>query len=98
MEFKIPSKYSIGGQDIYVERIESDGEDYGNYTHCMGRIRICNKVGDTPQSETAKVNTFFHELTHSILRTMGELELNDNEKFVNTFSAFLTEAIRTMEE
>ena len=29
---------------------------------------------------------------------MGEIELNNNEKFVNTFSAFLTEAIRTMEE
>ena len=55
-------------------------------------------MGDIPQSETSQLNTFFHELIHSILRTMGELELNDNEKFVNCFAGFLTEAIRTMEE
>lgn len=97
MEFKIPSKYTIGGQDVTIEHVESDGEDYGNYTHSMGRLRICNKTGEIPQSETSKLNTFFHELTHSILRTMGEYELNDNEKFVNCFASFLTEAIRTME-
>ena len=97
MEFIIPSKYTVGGQDVTVEYVESDGEDYGNYTHCMGRLRICKKAGDTLQSDTSKLNTFFHELTHSILRTMGEYELNDNEKFVNCFASFLTEAIRTME-
>jgi hypothetical protein len=97
MEFIIPSKYTVGGQDVTVEHVESDGDYYGNYTHCMGRLRICNKAGDTPQSDTAKLNTFFHELTHSILRTMGEDELNSNEKFVNCFAGFLTEAIRTME-
>lgn len=97
MEFKIPSKFTIGGQDVIIEYTESDGGDYGNYTHCMGRLKICNKVGDTPQSDTAKLNTFFHELTHSILRTMGEYELNNNEKFVNCFAGFMTEAIRTME-
>ena len=97
MEFKIPSKFTIGGQDVTIEYTESDGGDHGNYTHCLGRLKICNKVGDTPQSDTAKLNTFFHELTHSILRTMGEYELNSNEKFVNCFAGFLTEAIRTME-
>ena len=98
MEFKVPKKYTIGGQDIIIETVESDGEDYGNYSHAIGRLRICKKVGDIPQSETSQLNTFFHELIHSILRTMGELELNDNEKFVNCFAGFLTEAIRTMEE
>lgn len=98
MEFKMPKKYTVGGQDVYIDRVESDGSDYGNYTHCMGRIRICDKSEETPQGETQKLNTFFHELTHSILRTMGEYELNDNEKFVNCFAGFLTEAIRTMED
>ena len=42
------------------------------------------------------LNTFLHELTHTILDTMGEKELSSNEKFVSTFSSFLTEAIRTM--
>ena len=97
MNFKIPNKYTVGGQDVTIEYVESDGEYYGSYTHYMGRLRICKKVGATPQSDTSKLNTFFHELTRSILRTMGEYELNDNEKFVNCFASFLTEAIRTME-
>ena len=45
------------------------------------------------QSEGSKINTFYHELTHSILKTMGETELNDNEKFVCCFSSFLSEAM-----
>lgn len=98
MDFKIPSKYTIGGQDVKVEFVESDGEDYGNYTHAKGIMKICKKAGDTPQSDTSQLNTFFHELTHSVLRTMGEYELNANEKFVSCFAGFLTEAIRTMEE
>lgn len=98
MEFKIPKKYTVGGQDINVEIVESDGEDYGNLVQAKGLMRICLKVGDTPQSETIQLNTFIHELVHSILRTMGEYELNANEKFVNCFAGFLTESIRTMEE
>ncbi len=98
MEFKIPSKYTVGGQDVVVEIVETDGGDYGNYNNCKGVMKICKKCDDVPQSETVKLNTFFHELTHSILITMGERELNTNEKFVNCFAGFLTEAIRTMEE
>ena len=98
MDFKIPSKYTIGGQDIKVEFVESDGEDYGNFTMIKGVLRICKNVKNMPQSETVQLNTFFHELVHSVLVTMGESELGNNEKFVNCFAGFLTEAIRTMEE
>lgn len=97
MDFKIPSRYTVGGQDVKVEIVESDGNDYGNYNQAKGVLRICEKVGETPQSDTVQLNTFFHELTHSILGIMGEIELNNNEKFVSCFSSFLTEAIRTME-
>ena len=31
---------------------------------------------------------------HTILGTMGEFELNDNEKFVNCFGSLLTEALK----
>lgn len=98
MNFRIPKKYTIGGQDIVVEIVEGDDcEEYGIYTQAKGLLRIYKKMGDTPQSETSQLNTFFHELIHSLLRTMGEYELNSNEKFVNCFAGFLTEAIRTME-
>lgn len=98
MDFKIPSKYTIGGQDVKVEFVESDGGNYGNYNEVKGLLKICNKIHDVPQPDTVKLNTFFHEMIHSILGTMGETDLNNNEKFVCCFAGFLTEAIRTMEE
>jgi len=99
MNFKIPKKYTVGGQDIVVEIVEkNDGEDYGAFYPVKGLLKIYKNMEDTPQSDTSMLNTFFHELIHSILRTMGEYELNSNEKFINCFAGFLTEAIRTMEE
>ena len=53
------------------------------------------KNKDNKQNNNVKVNTFFHELTHAILDTMGEVELSGNEKFVCCFSSFLTEAINS---
>lgn len=48
------------------------------------------------QSKESMTNTFYHELTHSILDTMGEFDLSKNEKFVSTFSSFLNEALGSM--
>lgn len=97
MEFKIPESFNVGGVTINVHKVERcENNALGNCLLAAGRIEIadiCNK--DTKQTESNKVNTFFHELTHSILDTMAENELSTNEKFVSTFSAFLTEAITT---
>jgi len=93
---KIPSKYQVGGQEMEVRMVERcDDNMIGSCLVASGYIEIAEKHSkDYNQSETSKVNTFYHELTHSILRTMGETELNDNEKFVCTFSSFLTEAMK----
>lgn len=93
---KIPSKYQVGGQEMEVRRVERSSDNaVGECCVAAGYIEIANKFNkDEIQSESSKVNTFYHELTHSILRTMGETELNDNEKFVCTFSSFLTEAMK----
>ena len=75
-----------------VER--SDDNAVGQCFLAGGYIEIaekCNK--DDIQSDGSKVNTFYHELTHAILDTMGEFDLSKNEKFVNTFAGFLTEAM-----
>ena len=94
---KIPKSLTVGGQDIEVKHVElCEESDLGNIILGQGEIQIANNVSrNIPQSETSKLNTFYHELTHAILRTMGEYELNSNEKFVCTFSSFLTEAIRS---
>lgn len=50
-------------------------------------------LGERSQSATCKMNTLYHEITHAILGTMGEVDLNNNERFVNCFSSFLAEAM-----
>lgn len=94
---KIPKSLTVGGQDIEVKQVEiCEDSCLGDITLGRGEIRIADYVSrNVLQSETSKLNTFYHELTHAILRTMGEFELNNNEKFVCTFSGFLTEAIRS---
>ena len=93
---KIPSKFQVGGCEIEVKRVERcDDDTIGCCILAQDCIEIANKFGkDFEQGEQSKINTFYHELTHAILRTMGETELNENEKFVCSFSSFLTEAMK----
>lgn len=97
MEFKIPEKFNVGGMTVEVDYVERcDGNAVGIAKLCNGKIEIADIYNkDSVQSDSCKLNTFFHELTHCILDTMGENDLSSNEKFVCTFSSFLTEAIVT---
>lgn len=92
---KRPKSYKVGGQLIEVREVERcDDNNVGTSFLAGGYIEIANKCNkDDTQSESCKVNTFYHELTHTILDTMGESELSGNEKFVSAFSSFLTEAL-----
>ena len=58
-----------------------------------GKIRIAKKFSDNEQSETSITNTFIHEVVHGVLVTMGETELNENERFVCTFASLVVDAI-----
>ena len=92
---KIPKSYKVGGQKIEVNRVERcNNNSVGTSFLAGGYIEIadkCNKCDSIP--ERMKDNTFYHELIHTILDTMGESELSSNEKFVSTFSSFLCEAM-----
>lgn len=61
----------------------------GHPTRGKEVIKLLEMLGGKKQCESGKLNTFYHELTHAILATMGETELDANEKFVSTFSSFL---------
>jgi hypothetical protein len=94
---RIPKSFTVGGQDIEVKHVEfCEDSCLGNIILSQGEIQIAKYVTrGIEHSETSKLNTFYHELTHAILRTMGEYELNNNEQFVCSFSGFLTEAVRS---
>lgn len=93
----IPIKLNVGGQEIEVKRVErGDDNCLGHCLVASGCIEVAIKYDrDREVSDSCKRNTFYHELVHAILYTMGEMELNNNEKFVCTFSSFLTEALTT---
>ena len=99
MKFNISKKFKVGSVDYEVRLVEHCGnnDDFG-FWRPQGIIEIANQAGGYEVSESKKMQTFLHELTHAILFAMGKEELNDDESFVNTFSSFLSEAINTMEE
>ena len=99
MKFKIPKKIKVGSVDYEVRLVEHCGinDDFGLWRP-QGIIEIANQAGGYKISESKKMQTFMHEITHAILFAMGKEELNDDESFVNIFSSFLSEAINTMEE
>lgn len=99
----LPEKISIGGTDLKIEYPEKINNNLlGQVCVAEGVLRIAQKynctVGDIEQSDSSKANTFYHELTHAILTTMGEHELNENEKFVCAFSSFLASAMQQVIE
>ena len=95
MKTKIPCRISVGGQEININMVDRINEDkLGECCTAEGRIDIANTFYNSKQSDSIKINTFYHELTHVILDTMGENGLSKNEKFVSCFSSFLCEAMR----
>lgn len=95
---KIPKSFTVGGQDIEVLiQYTIDGDKMGEACLWNGIIKISEIYKGYKQTDSSKFNTFHHELIHLILDTMGEFELSSNERFVNTFGGFLTEAIRSFE-
>ena len=95
---KIPNKIRIGGQELEVTIVPDLDGDLGKCCLAEGLIRIAQKFDGREQSATSKENTYWHEVIHAVLDTMGEHELSRNEKFVCCFAGFLTECIRSMED
>lgn len=93
---KIPRTIVVGGQSVrtcFVDKLKDDC--LGTCHLPSGTIEISETCIDgSSHSESSKRNTFFHELTHAILDTMGEYKLSRNEKFVCAFSSFLCEAMK----
>lgn len=93
---KIPKSFTVGGQEMDVLIVDTIPEDkLSECTIWNGSIRIARVYKGIPQTQSSQCNTFFHELTHAVLDTMGEYELSQNERFVCTFASLLTEAVRS---
>ncbi len=94
MNVLIPKEYTVGGQLLEVSYVDSLDGKLGTCCLGAGFVRIANSFNVEKQSETSKQNTFYHELTHTILDTMGRGDLSGDEVFVNSFSSFFTRGFK----
>ena len=97
--FRFPSAFHVGGQRIEVSFVDHlPNDNLGTASVCCGEIKIANKSDyNIDQSPSSKFNTFWHEVVHTILDTMQEDELSENEKFVGVFSSMLCEVLNSFE-
>ena len=95
----IPETFRIAGMTYHVFFVDEQmgGTLYGSINHPKNEVALFRKLGENTISREQHLQTFWHEVVHGILTNMGESELNDNEKFVCTFSSFLNEVMQSAE-
>ena len=94
----IPKKIKIGDNWYSVDVVESmrNKSFMGEASYPDRKITLGRKTHHgVPFKLSALHETFWHELVHVILHSMGEFKLNGNEEFVEEFSNRLAKAIQT---
>jgi hypothetical protein len=98
----IPKDFQIGGHKIKVSikdivKGHDNVEILGLSSLNENIINIAKSLnnGTTKLPLTTLEHTYFHELVHIILMYMNEDELNNNEKFVDTFAGHLHQILKT---
>lgn len=96
----IPEKFKLFGKEWTVvfdnDKLDND-KAYGQSNYTSQEIYMASKAHGVERAQTGIEQTFMHELTHAILDSMHEHDLSNNEKFVQTFSGLLHQALTTAE-
>lgn len=93
MKFKIPSQIDLAGQTFSIVM----DPNLRKLSGCCGQTHFDDNfiVIDPGLPPDTKGVTYFHELVHAILSTIGDEELNKNEAFVDTFGNLLWQAFKS---
>ena len=97
-QLTLPKKLKVGDNWYSVDVAETMRERMyvGEVHYAKRTITLARKsYHGIPLKLSALHETFWHELTHAILDSMGEHKLNNNERFVEEFAARLAKAIQT---
>ena len=97
-ELALPKKVKVGNNWYSVDIADSlRHRMYMGEVHYAKRtITLARKsYHGVPLKLSALHETFWHELTHAILESMGRDELNNDEDFVEEFSNRLAKAIES---
>lgn len=114
MPIEIPKSFQLLGHTYKVEILENLYEDHDAYGDCdvekklvrlqkIGTVKRINKktgeIIDTVEiTPDDFMETFFHELTHVILYSMGEERLFSNERFVGLMGRCFMEALKDVKK
>ena len=94
-KFKLPSKFQLGGQTITI--LLKDGmsttDAHGLCRYDAGEIWFDSNI----KPDDLKGITFYHELMHMLLNTLGQDAMRDNEGLVDSIGNLLWQAHKTME-
>ena len=94
-QVRIPKAFTLGGTRITTEyKAQVDEHNTLAGAACYDDqkvVLLSTMVGDHREQ------VFCHELVHHILHKMGESKLRGNEQFVDVFSTFLHQYLKTAE-
>ena len=97
-ELTLPKKIRIGDHWYSVDVAETMRERMfvGEVDYAKRTITVARKsYRGIPLKLSALHETFWHELTHAILESMDRHDLDNDESFVEEFSARLSKAIQS---
>jgi hypothetical protein len=86
----------IGGQKFKIKYVRKLNEQKGAWGFCefdQNVIELCDQRDCT---EDLALVTLCHELIHSILFTMGEVQLSKDEKFVDLAAHLSAQVIKSL--
>ncbi|MBC7381894.1 MAG: hypothetical protein H7296_02745 [Bacteroidia bacterium] len=90
----IPENFTLNGKTYKVVIRDKELSKKGFWGQAfLNRkvIKLCDKFHGVSLTKEAKEQTFFHELIHMILDSMGYDKLNEDEDFVDLFAQRLHE-------
>lgn len=97
---KIPKRFKLFGHTIEVVQDHSlrfRENCNGEARYRTRTIMLSPSAPNYPRIQSDIEHTFLHELTHWILHELNEIDLRNNEKFVDTFAGLLHQALTTSE-
>ena len=95
---KIPKSVEIISQKINVTHrpnLITTSEAIGKAIFAENKIYIQQDTNTFKISKDAQEHAYYHELSHFILYYMGEMELCNNEKFVDLLGNILLQIDKT---
>lgn len=97
---RIPKRFKLMGQtiDVVYDAKMADTDDCsGLAKYRFNQIALLPNTEGTLRLPTRIEQTFLHELIHWMFYVLGETDLRNNEKLVDSMAGLLHQALTTME-